>query len=263
LPSFLLYKHLKTLTTIIDYVVIGMIFTRKSQKEVQEGKEEKKPSKNPMVEGIAKKAAAATLILGMSVGIQACTMSLEDRTDAGDRDAIVDARDGDVDNDLDMDGDVDQDAGIDGGPDEDLDAGVDAGPDEDLDAGIDAGPDEDLDAGVDAGPDEDLDAGIDAGPDEEPACLGVYNAEELDVTIYDSEPFEIGGYSIALVGAPLNAALVDIKCVSSGADVAIGLRLPVGQETAVEIADDGKRIRIDVHGRTSHYMGADVTVEDL
>ncbi len=232
-----------------------MIFTRKSQKEAQE---EKKPSKKPMVEGIAKKAAVATLIVGMAFGTSGCTMSLEDRFDGGDRDAVVDARDGDVDNDLDRDGDVDHDVG----PDEDLDAGVDAGPDEDLDAGIDAGPDEDLDAGVDAGPDKDLDGG-DVGADEGPACPGVYNDEELDVTIFDTEPFEIGGYSIALVGAPLNAALVDVKCVSSGDDVALGVRLPVGEETTVEIPDDGKRIRIYVEGRTSHYMGADVTVEDL
>jgi hypothetical protein len=153
--------------------------------------------------------------------------------------------------------------GADGSQVTDVDAGVDAGPDQDLDAGIDAGPDVDLDAGVDAGPDVDLDAGVDADTDEEPLCLGVHNEEVSEVLIFDHTPLEIGGYSIALVGAPLNAALVDIKCISSGDDVALGVRLPVGQESVIEVPDDGKMIRIYVQGRCSHYVGVNVNVEDL
>ncbi len=143
--------------------------------------------------------------------------------------------------------------GGDGKQDTMVDAGEDAGPDLDLDAGVDA--DTDVDAGVDAG--------VDADTDEEPLCLGVHNDEIPDVLIFDHTPLEIGGYSIALVGAPLNAALVDIKCVSSGDDIALGVRLPVGQESVIEVPDDGKMIKIYVHGRCSHYVGVNVTVENL
>jgi hypothetical protein len=199
--------------------------------------------------------------------------------DAGvDGDVDVDGADVSPDEDLDgsVETDEDVDAGVDG--DVDVDGGdvTDAGADEDLDAGVDAGTDEDVD-GADVGPDEDIDAGLEDGDgtttedgtvsdgaDEVVLpCPEVFNDEIPEVLIFDHTPLEIGGYSIALVGAPLNAALVDIKCVSSSTDVVIALRLPVREETTVEIPQDNKKIRIYVYGRCSHYVGVDVTVEDL
>jgi hypothetical protein len=172
----------------------------------------------------------------------------------------------DEDVDAGVDGDVDVDGGdvTDAGADEDLDAGVDAGTDEDVD-GADVGPDEDIDAGLEDGDGTTTEDGtVSDGADEVVLpCPEVFNDEIPEVLIFDHTPLEIGGYSIALVGAPLNAALVDIKCVSSSTDVVIALRLPVREETTVEIPQDNKKIRIYVYGRCSHYVGVDVTVEDL
>ena len=245
-----------------------MKLRRESQKEVEEKKDDKKPSsRNPLAEGIAKKTTAVVLALGMATLISSCEASWGPNgiPDGGDQDAIVDARDGDVDNDLDKDGDIDEDAGIDAGPDEDLDAGVDAGPDEDLDAGVDAGPDEDLDAGVDAGPDEDLDAGVDAGSDGdfEPLCPGAHNETVDHGNFSRDEDVLVGGYYIRYVSATVRNVSVDVRCADSNAAVAIDQSLRIGDETVIEAPEDGKKIRITVHSQNAWGILCTVVVEDL
>jgi len=236
--------------------------------ENKEGAEKKDASK---MKGLKRWGAilpiTATLITaGVSAQCGSPTANEPPMWEENDGGATQDG-DAKTDEDLDgVDGDVDVDGGdvTDAGADEDLDAGVDAGTDEDVD-GADVGPDEDIDAGLEDGDGTTTEDGtVSDGADEVVLpCPEVFNDEIPEVLIFDHTPLEIGGYSIALVGAPLNAALVDIKCVSSSTDVVIALRLPVREETTVEIPQDNKKIRIYVYGRCSHYVGVDVTVEDL
>ncbi len=258
--------------------------------ENKEGAEKKDASKMKGLKkwGTILPVTAALMTAGVSVQCGSPTANEPPMWEENDGGAT---QDGDAKTDEDLDAGVDGDVDVDGeevtdaGADEDLDAGVDGDVDVDgeevTDAGVDGDVDVDgeevTDAGADAGTDEDVDAGLEDGDGTTTddgtvtdgadeivlPCPEVFNDEVPEVLIFDHTPLEIGGYSIALVGAPLNAALVDIKCVSSGSDVALGLKLPVREETIVEIPQDSKKIRIYVYGRCSHYVGVDVAVEDI